>query len=168
MDDGERFTATTRIEFESLGQYLCWLDSPERRHLLYQAETLMNYRYHANLEADSLDRWIQMKRSKKIPIWKVNLLVWLALCPSIMVWSCSTIQRWGLCHYLSICWSAISLRFGWLGIFWCLGWVVSIQNGCRRNPFVSPGSVSLQWSWFSCSCSISFHIYLGYPETFQG
>lgn len=60
INDGERFTATTCIVFESLGQCLCRLDSPERRHLLFQAETLMNYRYHANLEADSFDQWVKM------------------------------------------------------------------------------------------------------------
>ena len=65
MDDGERFTTTTCILFESLGRCLYWLDSPERRHLLYQVETLVNYHYHANLETDSVDQWIQMKRSEK-------------------------------------------------------------------------------------------------------
>jgi len=85
LDDGERFTATTRIVFDSLGQCLCWLDSPERRRLLNQAESLMNYRYRARLEADSFDQWIRMNRSDKVPVWKVNLLVWLALYPSVMV-----------------------------------------------------------------------------------
>ena len=45
----------------------------------------MHYRYHGTLEADSFDQWIQMRRPEKVPIWKVNLLVWLALYPSVMV-----------------------------------------------------------------------------------
>lgn len=84
-EDGLHFVATTRIVFEELDQCLFWLDSPERRRLLYEAEALMNYRYQANLEADSFDQWIQLRRSEKVPIWKVNLLVWLALYPSVMV-----------------------------------------------------------------------------------
>ena len=84
-DDGQHLLATTRIVFEALNQCLHWLDSSERRRLLYQAETLMHYRYCGVLEADSFDQWIQMRQPKKVPIWKVNLLVWLALYPSVML-----------------------------------------------------------------------------------
>ena len=85
IDDGKHLEATTRIVFEDIGQCLSWLDSPERRRLLRQAETSMNYRYRAKLEADSFDQWIQVRRPEKVPIWKVNVLVWLALYPSVMV-----------------------------------------------------------------------------------
>ena len=84
-EDGQHVLATTRIVFEALDQCLHWLDSPQRRGLLHQAETLMNYRYQGTLEADSFDQWIQMRQPKKVPIWKVNLLVWLALYPSVML-----------------------------------------------------------------------------------
>ena len=84
-DDGRHLLATTRIVFEALDQCLHWLDSPERRRLLHRAETLMHYRYQGTLEADSFDQWIQMRQPEKVPIWKVNLLVWLALYPSVMV-----------------------------------------------------------------------------------
>jgi len=83
--DGQHLLATTRIVFEALNQCLHWLDSPERRRLLHQAENLMNYRYRGTLEADSFDQWIQTRQSEKVPIWKVNLLVWLALYPSVML-----------------------------------------------------------------------------------
>ena len=84
-EDGQHLLATTRIVFEALNQCLHWLDSPERRRLLHQAEALMNYRYRGTLEADSFDQWIQMRQPEKVPIWKVNLLVWLALYPSVML-----------------------------------------------------------------------------------
>ena len=84
-EDGQHLLATTRIVFEALNQCLRWLDSPERRRLLHQAETLMNYRYRGTLEAESFDQWIQMRQPEKVPIWKVNLLVWLALYPSVML-----------------------------------------------------------------------------------
>lgn len=84
-DDGQHLLATTRIVFEALDQCLHWLDSPDRRRLLHRAETLMHYRYRGTLEADSFDQWIQMRQPEKVPIWKVNLLVWLALYPSVML-----------------------------------------------------------------------------------
>ena len=84
-DDGQRLLVTTRIVFETLDQCLQWLDSPDRRGLLNQAEKLMNYSYRGTLDADSFDQWIQMRRPEKVPIWKVNLLVWLALYPSVML-----------------------------------------------------------------------------------
>ena len=85
IDDGQYLEATTRIVFEDIGQCLSGLDSPGRRRLLHQAEMSMNYRYRAKLEADSFDQWIQVRRPEKVPIWKVNVLVWLALYPSVMV-----------------------------------------------------------------------------------
>jgi len=85
IDDGQSLEATTRIVFEDIGQCLSWLDSSERRRLLHQAEMSMNYRYRAKLEAESFDQWIQGRRPEKVPIWKVNVLVWLALYPSVMV-----------------------------------------------------------------------------------
>lgn len=85
IDDGQSLEATKRIVFEDIGQCLSWLDSPERRRLLHQAEVSMHYRYRAKLEADSFDQWIQVRRPEKVPIWKVNVLVWLALYPSVMV-----------------------------------------------------------------------------------
>ena len=84
-DDGQHLLATTRIVFEALDQCLHWLDSSERRTLLHQAEALMNYRYRGTLESTSFEQWIRMKQPEKVPVWKVNLLVWLALYPSVML-----------------------------------------------------------------------------------
>ena len=84
-DDGQHLLATTRIVFDGLDQCLHWLDSSERRNLLHRAEALMNYSYRGTLEANSFDQWIQTRQPEKVPIWKVNLLVWLALYPSVML-----------------------------------------------------------------------------------
>ena len=83
-DDGQHLLATTRIVFEALNQCLHWLDSSERRRLLYEAETFMDYSYQGTLESDSFDQWIQTKQPKRFQSGKVNLLVWLALYPSVM------------------------------------------------------------------------------------
>jgi len=76
---------TTHVRFEELEQCLRWLDSPQRRELLNQAEQLIGYQYRFHLDAGSFDQWIQAKGTTRTPIWKVNLLVWLALYPSVML-----------------------------------------------------------------------------------
>ena len=84
-EDGQQLSTTVCIVFEALDQCLRWLDSPVRRRLLHQAERLMNYQYQGTLEANSFDQWIQTKKPVRAPVWKVNLLVWLALYPSVML-----------------------------------------------------------------------------------
>ena len=76
---------TTHVRFEELEQCLRWLDSPQRRELINQAEKLIGYQYRFRLDSNSFDQWIQAKGPSRIPIWKVNLLVWLALYPSVML-----------------------------------------------------------------------------------
>ena len=83
--NGSTLKVTTHVRFEELEQCLRWLDSPQRRELLNEAEELIGYRYRFHLEAGSFDQWIQANGSSRTPIWKVNLLVWLALYPSVMV-----------------------------------------------------------------------------------
>ena len=83
--NGSTLKVTTHVRFEELEQCLRWLDSPQRRELLNEAEELIGYRYRFHLEAGSFDQWIQAKGASRTPIWKVNLLVWLALYPSVMV-----------------------------------------------------------------------------------
>ena len=82
---GSTLKVTTHVRFEELEQCLRWLDSPQRRELLNEAEELIGYHYRFHLEAGSFDQWIQANGSSRTPIWKVNLLVWLALYPSVMV-----------------------------------------------------------------------------------
>ena len=83
--NGSILKVTTHVRFEELEQCLRWLDSPQRRELLNEAEELIGYHYRFHLEAGSFDQWIQANGSSRTPIWKVNLLVWLALYPSVMV-----------------------------------------------------------------------------------
>ena len=84
-DTGPTVKVTTHVRFEELEQCLRWLDSPQRRELLNQAEKLIGYQYRFRLDSNSFDQWIQAKGPSKTPIWKVNLLVWLALYPSVML-----------------------------------------------------------------------------------
>ena len=84
-DTGPAMKVTTHVRFEELEQCLLWLDSPQRRELINQAEKLIGYQYRFRLDSNSFDQWIQAKGPSRTPIWKVNLLVWLALYPSVML-----------------------------------------------------------------------------------
>lgn len=76
---------TARIRFRSLEQCLEWLDSRIRRQLLSEAEATMGYQYRSGVDRKSFEQWISSKSAKNAAIWKINLLVWLALYPSVML-----------------------------------------------------------------------------------
>ena len=76
---------TANIRFTSLEHCLHWLDSSARRHLLLRAEEAIGYRYRASVETQSFEQWIALRSGAHPPTWKVNLLVWLALYPCVMV-----------------------------------------------------------------------------------
>jgi antibiotic biosynthesis monooxygenase (ABM) superfamily enzyme len=78
---------TIRIHFQRLEQCLAWLDSKERRQLLNEAEASMGYSYKSGLERQSFEQWLSARIRRKPPTWKVNLLVWLALYPTVMLLS---------------------------------------------------------------------------------
>ncbi|MFM7266757.1 MAG: hypothetical protein ACKOZW_14435 [Cyanobium sp.] len=78
---------TVRIQFRSLEQCLAWLDSSVRRQLLNEAEASMGYTYKSGLERRAYEQWLSSRISRKPPTWKVNLLVWLALYPAVMLLS---------------------------------------------------------------------------------
>ena len=64
---------------------MTWLDSTERRHILNDAEALLSYEYDSLLETHSFDQWLNSCQGMQTPVWKINLLVWLALYPSVMI-----------------------------------------------------------------------------------
>ena len=68
---GSVLKVTTHVRFEELEQCIRWLDSPQRRELLNQAEELIGYQYRFHLEANSFDQWLQAKGPSQTPIWKV-------------------------------------------------------------------------------------------------
>lgn len=82
-DDG-KVRSTVRIRFDSLESCLEWLDSSVRRTLLHRAEAQIRYSYRSTLESQSFEQWISTRAAKGAPIWKINLIVWLALYPSVM------------------------------------------------------------------------------------
>ena len=85
LPSGEGFHSTARISFTSLELCLAWLDSPERRRILNEAESLIDYKYNSLVEPHSFNQWLESRQGLQTPTWKINLLVWLALYPSVMV-----------------------------------------------------------------------------------
>lgn len=110
-----------KIRFKSLELCLAWLDSKIRRKLLSEAEASMGYEYKSAIDRKSFDQWISTKSSKKTSTWKINLLVWLALYPSVMlliIISKSTIGRLSLPLNMLIS-NAITVALtGWFFVPW--------------------------------------------------
>jgi antibiotic biosynthesis monooxygenase (ABM) superfamily enzyme len=79
------YSCIARVTFISLQLCLTWLDSTERRHILNDAEALLSYEYDSLLEPHSFDQWLNSCQGMQTPVWKINLLVWLALYPSVMI-----------------------------------------------------------------------------------
>ena len=50
-----------------------------------EAESVIDYKYNSLVEPYSFNQWLESRRGSQTPIWKINLLVWLALYPSVMI-----------------------------------------------------------------------------------
>jgi len=139
---------TARIRFTSLEHCLSWLDSTVRRHLLLDAEAAIGYRYRAVVEPRSFDQWISVRSGQRSPTWKVNLLVWLALYPSVMVLILigqSTLGRLPLPLNMLIS-NAITVAVtGW----WLVPWLSRVYGGWLSNR-------SLRWNWVHSSTIVGF------------
>ncbi|MEM7157100.1 MAG: hypothetical protein AAF799_29880 [Myxococcota bacterium] len=75
---------TTQLQFDSLSSCLKWLDSDTRRQLLVTAEK-QGYSYRGSMQKPAFEQWLSSRLTTKPPVWKINLLVLLALYPSVML-----------------------------------------------------------------------------------
>lgn len=82
-DNGELLYESS-LTFASLADFLGWMDSPERRNLLNPAER-GGYRYAGDGDWDGYARWLGEAVRRRVPVWKVNLLVLLVLYPTVEV-----------------------------------------------------------------------------------
>lgn len=78
-DNGELLYESA-LTFASLVDFLGWMDSPERRNLLSPAER-GGYRYAGDGDWDGYARWLGEAVRRRVPVWKVNLLVLLRPLP---------------------------------------------------------------------------------------
>lgn len=82
-DNGELLYESA-LTFATLADFLGWMDSPERRSLLNPAER-GGYRYAGDGDWDGYARWLAEAVRRRVPVWKVNLLVLLVLYPTVTV-----------------------------------------------------------------------------------
>ena len=84
-----------RLRFSDVQACLAWIDSPIRRHLLNQAEANFVHQFQSRVHKPSFDLWLTSQQPDPPPIWKMNLLVWLALYPSVMLLSMISVDSLG-------------------------------------------------------------------------
>jgi len=139
---------TARIRFTSLEHCLAWLDSSERRRLLVAAEASINYRYRSMVEPQAFDQWIAVRSAHRAPTWKVNLLVLLALYPSVMILILAghtTLGRLPLPLDMLIS-NAITVAVtGW----WLVPWLSRVYKGWLSNR-------SQRWNWIHGTTILGF------------
>ncbi len=72
------------IRFDSIQSFLGWMDSQERRFILNPAER-EGYRFEGSADWDGYAQWLSQSVRKRVPVWKMNLLVLLVLYPTVMI-----------------------------------------------------------------------------------
>ena len=84
-----------RLCFSDVQACLAWIDSPIRRRLLNQAEANFEHQFQSRIYKPSFDLWLTSQLPDPPPIWKMNLLIWLALYPSVMLLSLISVHSLG-------------------------------------------------------------------------
>ena len=93
--DDDLVECNVRLCFRDVQSCLTWIDSPIRRHLLNQAEANFVHQFQSRVHKPSFDLWLTSQLPDPPPIWKMNLLVWLALYPSVMLLSLISVDSLG-------------------------------------------------------------------------
>ena len=93
--DDDLVECNVRLRFRDVQSCLAWIDSPIRRHLLNQAEANFVHQFQSRVHKPSFDLWLTSQLPDPPPIWKMNLLVWLALYPSVMLLSLISVHTLG-------------------------------------------------------------------------
>ena len=94
LDDG-LVQCNVRLCFRDVQSCLVWIDSPIRRRLLNEAEANFVHQFQSRVHKPSFDLWLTSQLPDSPPIWKMNLLVWLALYPSVMLLSLISVDSLG-------------------------------------------------------------------------
>lgn len=114
------------LRFESETTLQTWLNSPERQHLLAEAEDLTN-EVSARIVRSGFSQWFPAE-AQKAPRWKGNMLVLLLLYPVVFLF--------GLVVGTPVLEHALGLPF-WLALF--IGNVVSVWILSYTVPILSRG-----------------------------
>jgi antibiotic biosynthesis monooxygenase (ABM) superfamily enzyme len=119
VEEGETLVFETILRFDTPENCLRWIDSKERRKLLY-AEENNGYQFKGEANFQSYTQWIKQSVSNPSPVWKINLLVLLVLYPTVMLFnlllkkpSSIDFPTWML--FANFCSVAIT---GWFAVPW--------------------------------------------------
>lgn len=86
MEQGpEACVFRTSLRFATIQQCMNWLDNPQRRRLLVQEEEEAGFRFQGKANWMGYGRWLSRRIKRRVPTWKVNLMVLLTLYPSAML-----------------------------------------------------------------------------------
>lgn len=131
------------IRFDSIQSFLGWMDSQERRFILNPAERA-GYRFEGSADWDGYSQWLSESVKKRVPGWKMNLLVLLVLYPTVMLlnallrpvpWDFPAVLLLG-----NLCSVAIT---GWVLVPWASrvyrAWAEG--TGSRRSQWLSLASI---------------------------
>ncbi|BAQ66284.1 hypothetical protein [Geminocystis sp. NIES-3709] len=86
VEEGETLVFETILRFDTPEHCINWIDSKERRELLYGVEN-NGYQFKGEANFESYTRWIKQSVSNPSPVWKINLLVLLVLYPTVMLFN---------------------------------------------------------------------------------
>jgi antibiotic biosynthesis monooxygenase (ABM) superfamily enzyme len=81
----EDFVAILR--FDSEANLTAWMDSPERKVLIEEAEPLTE-EFHTRMVRSGFEQWFRdgSSRTGSLPVWKMDMLVLLLLYPIVFLW----------------------------------------------------------------------------------
>lgn len=142
--EGGIFVSETVLRFDTLENFIRWIDSQERRQLIYLEEN-SGYQFEGKVNAEGYGRWLNRKLSKPSPTWKINLLVLLVLYPTVMVFNLLfkkpdfiDFSSWML--FGNFCSVAIT---GWFAVPWVSGiyqhWLEG--KGTKKEQWWALGSI---------------------------
>ncbi|BAQ61030.1 hypothetical protein GM3708_1436 [Geminocystis sp. NIES-3708] len=86
LEEGETLVFETILRFDTPENCINWIDSKERRELLY-AEENNGYQFKGEANFGSYTSWIKQSVNNSSPVWKINLLVLLVLYPTVMLFN---------------------------------------------------------------------------------
>ncbi|MGI0481584.1 hypothetical protein ACN4EE_12425 [Geminocystis sp. CENA526] len=86
VEEGETLVFETILRFDTPENCIRWIDSKERRELLYALEN-KGYQFQGKANFESYNQWIKQSVSNPSPLWKINLLVLLVLYPTVMLFN---------------------------------------------------------------------------------
>lgn len=147
----------TILRFDSDAHLEAWLNSEQRQHILQEANAF-SLDTHIRKVRVGFESWFKFtdgEQQSSPPIWKVNMIVLLALYPIVFLFS-FFVYTPVLIHQGVPFWLAVFLSNTFSTI--ALGWVVvpalSKVFSWWLNPLKSAASVQIPQQWITCAGAV--------------